>query len=1015
MSTILHRGRHAKKSLYQTLKKSLSIGAAVAITGGLVLVPQISDPASMANAVENSASSTPSSTSADPTWVRTVTAESPASETAESSAATESTKGSETPVSTEIPEAVETTAPAEKPAPAESPAPAETETASPSGTADPSESATPSATETPETTEAAKESESAAETDEAVLGDDIAVPMSIPDPTATTAVISVKVGGDRLANGTVAPLAGVKLGLYGPGSATTGGGPSGAGVIPTQGTAGTPYNTSWSWTTCVSDADGDCSFVIPIRTGAASITGVPQDTRFWVVQTASPAGWYSNPTLRVGGFGATPDSAWSYRFRTDTQLRANTTYRSTTPMPWNDLTDAGTGSGDPDRYFMRNRVDTNTEGWYASNVTRTTGVWNQSRNNPVFPAKCGMDIALIADTSGSLGAAGIADMKSAMNSFVDAFRGTDTNMSAFSFSNESPGSGATNHPTLLPVTTAAQASTFKGQYTSWLSGGGTNWDRGLAEAANAPAKYDLAILLTDGNPTVIRDNSGAGSSAYNSLQDTDAGIFSANQLKAEGTRVVALGVGPALTTASEYNLRAVSGTTAGSDYIRAASFAEATTELVKLANANCVGSIEVQKMIVPINGTIANATPAPAGWKFDAASQTSTMTVGAPVSKTTVTGDNGMVDFGLNFTQPSTSGTVQILETQQTGYQIVPVGTGNAARNGTCTILSTGATVPVANSGTTAQPGFTVTGLKNERVSCKIYNKVLEPGKLEVAKSSDPASGTTVTPGQTLTYTLTFKNTGQMPVTVDQEDVLTGVLDDATLVAGSISAQSPLTAVLNGAGNRIKVTGELAPGDTKTVTYRVKVRDPLTPYSDGKLGNYVVKTGDNPPPTCEPEQPCTVHPVRVTLSWNKVDLSGNMLKGSEWKLVPLKSDGTPNQAGAIAVQDCVAANAAACTGADKNPASGAFLLTGLVPGSYWLVETKAPAGYQLLEDEIELVVNTNLAFGDIENEQVEVPVLPLTGGVGSYLFTGGALICVVFVAGAMLLQRRQGRIRATRN
>lgn len=841
-----------------------------------------------------------------------------------------------------------------------------------------------------------------------MLGDDIAVPMSIPDPTATTAVISVKVGGDRLANGTVAPLAGVTLGLYAAGTATTS---AGASTTPTQGTAGARHNKSWSWTTCVSDADGDCSFVVPIRTGTVSSTGVPQDTRFWVVEESSPAGWYSNPTLRVGGFGATPEGTLEYRFRTDTQLRANMTYRSTDAMPYTDTATAD----NPDRFFMRNREDTNAEGGMGSNVTRTTGVWNQSRNNPVFPAKCGMDIALIADTSGSLGDTGITALKSTMSSFVDAFRGTDTNMSAFSFSTVSPGSGATNHPTLLPVTTAAQAATFKGQYASWLSGGGTSWDRGLGAAANASAKFDLAILLTDGNPTTMGTSPHVGASAFNSLRDTDAGIFSANQLKAEGTRVVALGVGPALTANSELNLRAVSGTEEGSDYIRATDFAAATAELVKLANANCVGSIEVQKMIVPINGTIANATPAPAGWKFDAASQTSTMTVGAPVSKTTVTGDNGMVDFGLNFTQPSTSGTVQILETQQTGYQIVPVGTGNAARNGTCTILSTGATVPVANSGTTAQPGFTVTGLKNERVSCKIYNKVLEPGKLEVAKSSDPASGTTVTPGQTLTYTLTFKNTGQMPVTVDQEDVLTGVLDDATLVAGSISAQSPLTAVLNGAGNRIKVTGELAPGDTRTATYKVKVRDPLTPYSDGKLGNYVVKTGDNPPPTCEPEQPCTVHPVRVTLSWNKVDLSGNMLKGSEWKLVPLNGSGAPIEANAIAVQDCVAANAAACTGADKNPASGAFLLTGLVPGSYWLVETKAPAGYQLLEDEIELVVNTNLGFGDIKNKQVEVPVLPLTGGVGSYLFTGGALICVVFVAGAMLLQRRQVRIRETRN
>lgn len=1002
MNTILRRGRHSKKSLYQSIRKNLSICAALAITGGLVLVPQISNPTSIANAAEKSASSTASSdpmTSAEPTWTKTVTVVPTDAATTDSPVAVQSA-GSAVPSETP-----ESTDPSKSPEVPESMAPA-----NPNKTTDPSKNP-----EAPESVEAVDGSESAATTEEIKQGEDIAVPMTVPVPPSGSAVVSVKIGGDRRANGTVTPLAGVKLGLYGPGGTTTGGGPGAASSLPIQGSPGARYNASWTWTTCVSDADGDCNFVIPIRSGTISVTGVPQDTRFWVAQEASPAGWYANPTLRIGGFGAAPDGTWSYRFRTDTQLRANTTYRSTTAMPWNDPGDNGVGSGDPDRYFMRNRVDANTEGWYAANATRTTGVWNQSRDNPVFPAKCGINVALIADTSGSLGPIGIAELKSSMGSFVDAFRGTDTNMSLFSFSNESPGAGATNHSTLLPVTTAAQGATFKSQYASWISGGGTNWDRGLAEAANATAKYDLAILLTDGNPTVIRDNSGAGSSAYNSLQDTDAGIFSANQLKAEGTRVVALGVGPALTTSSEYNLRAVSGPTKGSDYIRTNSFADATAALVALANANCAGSIEVQKMIVPANGSIADATPAPAGWKFDASSKTATMTVDAPTSKTTVTGGNGKVDFGLKFTPPSTSGTVQILETQQDGYEILPVGTGTAARNATCEIIGTGAKAPVQDSGTAAKPGFTVTGLKDQRVSCKIYNKVLAPGKLGVSKSSDPASGTTVTPGQTLTYTLTFKNTGQMPATVDQEDVLTGVLDDAALVAGSISAQPPLAAVLNGAGNRIKVTGELAPSDTKTVTYKVKVKDPLTPYSDGTLGNFVVKTGENPPPTCEPEEPCTVHPVRVTLSWNKVDPSGSKLKGSEWKLVPLKSDGTPDQASAIAVQDCVEANTAACTGADKDPAFGAFLLTGLVPGKYWLVETKAPAGYQLLEQEIELVVNTNLGFGDIENDLVVVPVLPLTGGMGSYLFTGGALICVVFVVAALLLQRRQVRIRVTRN
>ena len=829
-------------------------------------------------------------------------------------------------------------------------------------------------------------------------------PFVVPNPPAGSAIISVKVGGDRLANGTVQGLAGVQLGLY---TGTASADPGGASVPPIQGALSTRHSAAWGWTTCTSDADGDCNFTIPIRAGAISATGVPQDTRFWVVQETSPLGWYSNPTMRVGGFGATPEGLWQYRFRTDIQLRANTIYRSTDAMPWGDP--AVTGAGNPDRYFMRNRPATNTEGSMAANVTRTTGVWSQSRNNPVFPADCGLDIALIADTSGSLGATGIADMKSSMSSFVDAFRGTATRMSLFSFSNISPGSGATNHPNLLPVTTATQGATFKAQYADWLSGGGTNWDRGFAEAANASAKYDLAILLTDGNPTVIRDNSTGGASAFNALQDIDAGIASANQLKSQGTRVVALGVGPAMTANSEYNLRAVSGPTSGSDYYRAASFAEATQALVALASANCDSSLGVQKMIVPTGGTIADATPAPAGWQFNASTTATGVTVKAPASQTTVAGGDGKVEFGLGFTASTPSGDVQVLETQQAGYEVVPVGAGAAARNAVCTNVETGATVAVTNAGTTAQPGFTVQALKDQRVECKIYNRALAPGKLELAKSSDPASGTSLTPGQNVTYTLTFRNTGELPVTVNHDDVLDDVLDDATL-QGAITAQTPLAAVLNGTGNRLRITGTLQPGTTRTVTYTMKVKDPLPTTTNAVMRNYVVPTGELPPTSCVPGQPCTEHPVKVTLSWNKVNLEGDLLSGSEWLLTPINSKGIVLTGEAITVIDCVAASAAACTGADRDPAAGKFLIPGLKPMTYRLTETKAPAGYQLITTPIDIVVQTNVSFGDIENEQIEVPEIPLTGGLGTLGFTLAAGGFGIATAAAVWWQRRRRTI-----
>ncbi|MEV8249823.1 SpaA isopeptide-forming pilin-related protein [Microbacterium sp. NPDC076768] len=845
---------------------------------------------------------------------------------------------------------------------------------------------------------------SASATDDAEPESSI-TPRSIPVPPAGSAVITVKVGGDRLPDGTVQGLAGVQLALHAAGTATTGGGfrNGAAERTPDQGNAGSRYSAAWSWTTCVSDADGDCNFVIPIRSGGISSTGVPQDTRFWVVEEASPEGWYSNPQLRVGKYSESPETAWEYRFRTDTQLRAGVTYSSTAAMPWNDPNDRGIGSGDPDRYFMRNRLDNNSEGWYAANVTRTTGVWSQSRANPVFPASCTLDVALLADTSNSLGTSGMAELKSAMSSFVDAFRGTPTRMGLFSFSDSSPGRNASNSPTLLPVTTAEEGNSFKAQYADWEDGGGTNWDAGFATAATAAPHYDVAVLLTDGNPSVIRDNE--GSSAYNSLQDVDAGIFSANQLKAEGTRVIALGVGPSFTSVGEFNLRAVSGPTLNSDYYRASSFAAAADTLADLANTNCQGSIGVQKMIVPNDGTIEDATPAPAGWQFDATSTaTAAVNVNAPSSQLTTEDSDGKVDFGLTFPGAADSGGVQILETQQDGYEIVPVGTGASARNAVCVNSETGTSVTVTDAGTAAQPGFTVSGLKNQRVECTIYNREPTPGAIEVEKSSDPASGAEVTPGQSVTYTLTFRNTGGLPVTVDHEDVLSDVLDDADL-QGAINAEAPLAAVLN--GDRIRVTGELAANTTRTVTYSVTVKDPLLDTSNAMLGNFVVPTGEEPPETCDPETPCTEHPVRVSLAWNKVNLEGDRLSGSEWLLTPYTASGELDPTNAIIVVDCITADADDCTGADRDPEAGEFLLVGITPGTYELSETTAPAGYMLLEQTIDIALNTNVSYGDIENDQIQIPGIPLTGGMGTLMFFLGAGGLGGLAALGIWRQRRQ--------
>jgi hypothetical protein len=98
---------------------------------------------------------------------------------------------------------------------------------------------------------------------------------AVPAPTASTAVVHLAVGAERATAQTLAPLAGVRFGLFADQPAAVG--PSGVTTQPPA------Y-------TCVSDADGDCAVSVPVGAG-----GVTPGTRLWAAPTALPAGWSTAP------------------------------------------------------------------------------------------------------------------------------------------------------------------------------------------------------------------------------------------------------------------------------------------------------------------------------------------------------------------------------------------------------------------------------------------------------------------------------------------------------------------------------------------------------------------------------------------------------------------------------------------------------------------------------------------------------------------------------------------------
>ncbi|WP_162321429.1 DUF7927 domain-containing protein [Nesterenkonia haasae] len=147
----------------------------------------------------------------------------------------------------------------------------------------------------------------------------------------------------------------------------------------------------------------------------------------------------------------------------------------------------------------------------------------------------------------------------------------------------------------------------------------------------------------------------------------------------------------------------------------------------------------------------------------------------------------------------------------------------------------------------------------DEYVSCTAH--VL--GELESWKSVDPASGSTLMAGDEATYTLHFENTGEAPVGVSHDDVLTDVLDDAE-VTSAPEASSDLLSVSEISDDRFTVTGELDAGTSATVSYTVTVREDGE-RGDDRLGNFVVNSGEEPPEECVPSSDeradCTVNHV----------------------------------------------------------------------------------------------------------------------------------------------------------
>lgn len=231
--------------------------------------------------------------------------------------------------------------------------------------------------------------------------------------------------------------------------------------------------------------------------------------------------------------------------------------------------------------------------------------------------------------------------------------------------------------------------------------------------------------------------------------------------------------------------------------------------------------------------------------------------------------------------------------------------------------------------------------------------------------------GTLVQPGTTLVYTVTAQNSGPAAVDATLTDDLSDLLEDpagadgpkATFVPGSVSLTvdgTPTTGTLPstpGTDHLLEVGPVTLPAGTPAspkvavLTYRVTIADDAWATT---LRNVVSGTGtdpvsgsDLPPLDCTPTDPCSTDqrtPLLVQVEKRGEDLTGTVvpMDGSQWAIY---SDADLTTV-VVDPLDAVAGE------------TGLFR-TQLEPGTYWLVETKALPGFQLLPTPVELTVATD--------------------------------------------------------
>jgi len=436
--------------------------------------------------------------------------------------------------------------------------------------------------------------------------------------------------------------------------------------------------------------------------------------------------------------------------------------------------------------------------------------------NPPVPDECGLPLTLVLDASGSIESEGaVENVRSAAKAFLDAVKDTGSTARVVDFgtvarqtapadpvttASMAPGGVHANalasyynpKPPIAPPTTAARQYNGTGSISSTSSFGSidnsqtqwTNWDQALARARTVPSS--LIVFVTDGDPTAFDLNQPGDAFnppgttvAYNTFRgqgtgpSVDRAVVEANAAKTAGTRILAVGVGPAVgnpSSASVDRLKQVSGpqvvtSTAGItsinqiDVALVAHYADLAALLKQVVTELCSPSLTIRKFVqtadsttyVPASGWSMTVNPTVAGGTYRWIQPAN-----APVGpQTVVTNAQGFAPFQWEPNPSTLNSTATVTELVQPGYT-----PGQAV----CEILppdqpSHFITFPSSAS-------FTVPVGSQDIVTCSLFNNFIYQPGIHLVKTPSATVVRGDAAGTSVTYTYTVTNTGNTPLAV---------------------------------------------------------------------------------------------------------------------------------------------------------------------------------------------------------------------------------------------------------